>query len=254
MLRRFRALELPRLVPHYLVGLAVAWALKSFYSRAGAEDLSWILEPASRLAGLLGGITFEKETGAGWVSHEHGVIVGPACAGLNFLIIAFATCYFSVLHRFSRPAARAAWLPASLAAAFALTIVVNAQRIIATVHMKHWDIYGDVITPQRVHRAAGAVVYCFALLLFHEAIARIVPPRSASARLRAASPLVPVAWYLSVMLAGPILNRAWRNAPGEFLEHSVLVAACSLLAAAAFVMLRMRTKRRQAPPADEMRC
>lgn len=254
MLRRFIALELPRLVPHHLAGLAVAWALKAFNSRAGADDLNWILEPASRLAGLLGGIAFERETGAGWVSHEHGVIVGPACAGLNFLIIAFATCYFSVLHRLSRPAARAAWLPASLAAACALTIVVNAQRIIATVHLKHWDIYGEVITQHRVHRAAGAMIYCFALLLFHEAIVRIVPPRRGSAIVPAASPLVPIAWYLSVTLAGPILNRAWRNAPGEFLEHSVLVAACSLLAAATFVMLRARMKRRPVPPSDEVRC
>ncbi len=246
-LRDIRGRDLARLVPFYLAGFAVAWALKAFYSQAGADALSWILAPVAWLAGALGGIPFEREPHAGWVSHAHGVIVGPSCAGLNFLIIAFMTC-LSFVHRLSRTRARVAWLFASLAAAYVLTIVVNAQRVIATVHLRHWDIYGEVVTQQRAHRAAGALIYCFALLLFYEAIDRVFVLRGRSrAGVPETSPLVPVAWYLAVALGVPIINRAYVHDPAEFLEHGALVAAVSLLAAVSIIILRAGRMRRSGP-------
>ena len=237
-----RSGELPGLVPFYVAGLAVAWALKSFYSQAGADALSWILAPVAWLAGALGGILFEREPRAGWVCHAYGVIVGPSCAGLNFLIVAFATSYFGFVHRLSRWGARVAWLLASLAAAYLLAIVVNAQRVVATVHLRHWDIYDEVVTQQRVHRAAGAAIYCFALLLFHLAIDRAFRLRRGAAGLPPPSPLVPLGLYLSVALGVPIINRAWRHDPAEFLEHGALVAAVSLLATISVIIV-MRVRR-----------
>jgi len=235
--RDLRSRSLLDLVPSYIAGLTLAWALKSWYSQAGADGLNWILAPVAQLAGALGGIAFEREPRAGWVCHAYGVIVGPSCAGLNFLIVAFTTSYFGFVHRLSHWGARAAWLLASLVAAYLLAIVVNAQRVIATVHLRHWDIYGEVVTQQRVHRAAGAAIYCFALLLFHQAIDRVFRLRRRAPGLPPPSPLVPVVLYLSVALGVPILNRAYRHEPAEFLEHGALVVAVSLLAAISVIIV-----------------
>ncbi|MGH7339284.1 MAG: exosortase K, partial [Candidatus Rokuibacteriota bacterium] len=70
-----------RTTPFLGLGLLVAWGLKSLFSRAGADDLGWILAPTCRLAELLSDVEFEREFGAGWVDHTHRMIVGASCSG-----------------------------------------------------------------------------------------------------------------------------------------------------------------------------
>jgi len=81
--------------------LGLAYLLKAFYSRAGAGELLWILAPSAWVARYAGGIDLVYEQGAGFISHAHHMVVGPACAGVNFLIIAFLCLYFSFAKHFS---------------------------------------------------------------------------------------------------------------------------------------------------------
>src|SRR5262247_1434782 len=81
--------------------LGVALGLKAFYSRAGATELLWILAPSAWVARFLGGIDLVYEQGAGFISHTHHMVVGPACAGVNFLVICFLCLYFSFAQHFS---------------------------------------------------------------------------------------------------------------------------------------------------------
>src|SRR5689334_15999676 len=117
--------RLAGLTPFYAAGLLIAWLLKRYYSRAGAEDLDWILGPTARLTHLMSGATFEWLPGEGWVAHDHRFILAAGCAGLNFLVIAFCTLFFPMAHRLAGAAARAAWLAASLVLAAALTLLTN---------------------------------------------------------------------------------------------------------------------------------
>ncbi len=64
--------------------LCLAVGVKAFYSRAGADDLLWVLAPSAWLARLVGGVDLVYEPGAGFISHAHRLVVGPACAGVNF--------------------------------------------------------------------------------------------------------------------------------------------------------------------------
>ena len=99
----------------YAVGLLAALGLKYYYSIAGADDLGWILTPVARLAGLLGEIHFQWEPHAGFVSHSSEVIIAPACAGINFLIICFSTIYFTFVGGLRGTGVKCAWFGASLA-------------------------------------------------------------------------------------------------------------------------------------------
>ena len=234
----------------YGAGFLVALSLKLFYSRAGADELSWILAPTSLLAELLTGDHFQREPRAGWISHSGRMILGPSCAGVNFLIIAFSAFFFSFVGRLKSPAGRGLWLLTSLGGAYVLTLATNTLRIIAAIRLHEMDIYGGLLTPQRVHRAEGTVVYCIALLLGYlfaeRALARFgaLPPGRP-----AFSPWVPLGWYVGMALGVPLLVRAYRGGDGPFVEHAALVLLVCL--SLALVLCAPRIARHGCASADE---
>jgi exosortase K len=231
--RRFRRL------PFVVLALLAAWGLKTYHSRAGADDLGWLLEPTCRLASVLSGARFEHEAGAGWVNHEARLIVGAGCSGMNFLIILFLTIVFAALDRVGGAAARALCLPASLAAAWGLTIAANAARILVALQLLPLDLEDSVLTAARLHRAAGALVYCVTLVLAHLVVERAFdrfgrpgPPRTLP------QTVAPLGWYLAVVIGLPLLNQAWRRDTGMFLEHAALALAVALLVGASIAAAR----------------
>ena len=244
---RTRGKGAARGVPFYALGVLLALGLKEFYARAGADDLGWILAPTTGLAGLLSGIRFEHEAGAGWISHAHHMIVGPACAGLNFLIIAFSTLFFSFLHRLDRPASRALWLAVSLAAAFLLAIVTNAIRIVAAIFLHDQDVHGVLLCPAGVHRLEGVIVYLASLLLAYLTVERLFDRfRGAAPGRGLPSAFVPLSWYAAIALGVPLLHRGYGHDGGRFLEHAgVVLAVCAVMALIAFAIGRLA--RRPAP-------
>jgi hypothetical protein len=74
---------LNRIKQHWTAWFAVglAFSLKAYYSRAGADELLWVLAPSAWLAQFVGGIDLVYEQGAGFISHTHHMVVGPAGAG-----------------------------------------------------------------------------------------------------------------------------------------------------------------------------
>ncbi len=221
-----------RLLPACGAGLLVAAGIKWFTSRAGADDLVWILAPTARLASALSCVDFERELRAGWVSHEARMILGPGCSGMNFMIIAFSTFFFSYVARL-RPSLRWGWLGASLVASYLLTVTANAVRVVAAIHLHRVDMYGQIVTPERAHRLAGVVIYCSSLLLAFLAAERLFMGG------RRRSALVPMGWYLAFVIGLPLANRAHVLRPALFLEHAaVVLAVCAILAAAALCLPR----------------
>ncbi len=81
----------------YILALLIAWGLKYHYSRSGSDELAWVLAPTAGLVELISGIQFENEAHTGFVSQGSRIIIAPACAGINFLIIAFCMATFSGL-------------------------------------------------------------------------------------------------------------------------------------------------------------
>lgn len=228
-----------RLFPLYFVGLLAAGGLKLFYSRAGADMLAWVLAPTAGLAQLLTGLEFEREAGAGWINHSHRMILGPGCAGVNFMIISLMTFFFSFLHRFRASPGRWAWLAASAGIAYALTIFTNALRIVAAIHLYGMDIYGGLLTREGVHRGAGAVIYCSSLLFGYLALECLLsggrPPR---ARVGLVAVLQPFGWYLAITLGVPLVRQSFGSDVAGFSDHAIPVVLVCLGVALAGVPLR----------------
>jgi exosortase K len=216
--------------------LLFAVGLKYYYSQAGSDELGWILRPTARLVELFSGIRFEEEVHAGFISLGRRILIAPACAGVNFFIIAFCMAVFSGLRRIEQGTLKGLWLPASVAGAYLLTTFVNALRIIVSIYSYDADVYSGWITPERVHRLEGVLIYFFFLSLFYRIIETSLRRFSTGARdisrpkraqsghggwMLAAS--VPLFWYLLVTVAVPLLNG------GRFAEHSAMVVACCLI-------------------------
>jgi len=148
-------------VAYYLLILLAAWGLKYHYSRAGAEELAWVLVPTAGLVELIGGIQFAYEAHTGFISRECRIIIAPACAGVNFLIIAFCMAAFSELHAFARHRAKLVWLCSGLLSAYLLTIIANAIRILISIYSHQINLQTGWLTAARVHRLEGIVIYFF---------------------------------------------------------------------------------------------
>lgn len=224
-----------------VAGAAVAYALKAFFSGANADDLAWVLGPTCWVAGALGGITFTHEAGAGYISHDQQLVVGTACSGLNFLIACFATLFFSFVHRPRRTLARAAWLPASLMLAWLATVATNALRVMLAGPLYHAEIYTAFMTPLRVHRLMGTIVYCTSLFVVHALAMRAWKALGSSPRWttdggtkrdwrRSARWLrSPVVFYLGIALAVPLARRGLHGVDAHVLEHAGTVVGTVIL-------------------------
>ena len=235
----------------YVAGAAIAYALKAFFSAANADDLRWVLAPTCWLAGWLGGMTFTHEAGAGYISHDQQLVVGTACSGLNFLIACFATLFLAFVHHPRRGLTRVAWLPASLALAWAATVSTNAIRVMVAGPLYQADIYGAMVTPLRVHRLMGTLLYCTSLFVIHGTAARIwKAPAPGDARgaprsgglLRILRPLrSPLAFYLGIAIGVPLVRSGLHDA--RLVEHAgSVVGTVVLLLGAAAVAKRLANR------------
>jgi len=213
----------------FLVALAAAFALKRFYSTASAADLRFVLAPTAWLVEVAGGHRFDW-TSAGYLSTELRFIIAPVCAGVNFLIVAFAALVLDFV-RPARPARRnLAILLASAAAACATTVVANALRILITIPLWSQGVSFGWLTGARLHELVGVVVFLGMLLLLHLAARRL-----ARAPVHLFVPLLP---YAGMMLVVPLVRGAAQRP--EFWGHAGIVTCALLAAGAAGVALRRR--------------
>ena len=240
----------------YLFALLIAFGLKYHYSRAGSDDLLWILRPTAGLVEYLSGIKFENEANTGFVSQGYRTIIAPSCAGINFLIMAFCMAVFAGIRVIKHCRLKHLWLVASLVCAYILTIAVNTLRIIAAIYSYNSDIYFSWITPARVHRLEGIVIYFFFLCLFYMIIIRMVhrirqravsKPMSAIGNVcakndyfkRACSGLIPLFWYGLITLGVPVFTGAFRENGSRFKEHSWTVIWASFAVLAVIFLIQL---------------
>ena len=244
----------------YITALFIALGLKYHYSRAGSGDLVWVLGPTAGLVEYISGIQFDSEANTGFVSREYRIIIAPSCAGINFLIVVFCMAVFSGIHVIKHPGSKLLWLAASLVCAYILAIAVNTLRIIASIYSYGADIYVGWITPARVHRLEGIVIYFFFLCLFYMIIIKtvhrirqaaggkkITAARFCSGQTNysrwACTGLIPLFWYGLITLGVPLLSGAFQVNGSRFKEHSWTVICASVAVLAVIFLIQLLHRR-----------
>jgi len=214
--------------------LLAAYGLKLAYSRASAADLDWILEPTARAVGWLRGETLTFSPGAGWVAPDGSYFIAPACAGVNFMILALTVSVLGFSHRLRSPGARLSWWLFSLIGAYAFTIAVNTLRIVASVELHRLGPVAG-LTPGQMHRLLGAVLYLGALWSLFGVLDRLTFQGVENGSRLAAGFLVAGA-YLGMTVVVPLLT----GHPGaRYAEHAMMVSLITLL----FVAYRLASVR-----------
>jgi len=217
------------------LALLAAFALKRAYSTAGADQLAWVLAPSCWLASHAG-LSLVQEPGAGFISHVPRMVVGPPCAGLNFMVVAWLALYWSAQARFGGARAKLGWLLASGLAAYLATIATNGARIVLAAHLFDATFYAGMISKAQVHRLLGVALYCSVLLVACHAAQRVTRAAAAHPLQR----LAPLAWYVAVALVVPFVNRAFVRGPERFAEHALsTLAAVGLVAGLAAGLRRL---------------
>ncbi len=229
-----------------MVILLFTVGLKYHYSQACSDDLAWILGPTADLVEIISGIQFEKEAHSGYISYAHRIIIAPACAGVNFFIIAFCMAVFSGILQIRHRWLKFLWLTASAVSSYLLTIFVNALRIILSIYSYKADIYSGWITAQRLHRMEGTLIYFFFLCLFYMIIKKVIRYyrlKESARRTRGhrgrfiqsdtlrwmLSDSVPLFWYSLMTLVIPLLNASYNGNEAQFVEHSWMVISGCLI-------------------------
>ncbi|MCC8023765.1 MAG: exosortase K [Clostridium sp.] len=251
---------------YYLLGFALILGMKYFYSRAGANELKWILTPTAWWVRHLSGIPFEYETDVGYINYNFRFIIAASCSGVQFMMIAVAALIFSFVHRMETTKKGLAWVAFSLGISYLFTIFVNGLRIIVSIYLPLYagrpEIHRGPLTPERLHTLIGISVYFTALFTLYqiaELISRSVSQRSekpgeannAPQPLPSYSGLLwkcipPVFWYFAIVLGIPFLNRAYEHDRTKFMEYAVLMAAVCVTVTALYclaVILRRRLGR-----------
>ena len=193
----------------------VAFGLKRHYADAPTDALSWILTPTAHLVSAVTGVVFSAVPGEGYFSAERMFLIEKACAGVNFMIAAFAMVASALVHRARSVRDGAAVVGVSLLASYLTAVLVNTVRIVIAMWLAVHPVTFASLTAADIHRLEGIVVYFGGLLLLYEVVQRI--DRRASVFRYA----VPLGVYYLVTLGVPLANGS--SLTEAFLTHALAV-------------------------------
>ena len=199
----------------------IAWGLKRHYAESRVDDLWWILSPTAQAVHLMTGTVFAAVPGEGYFSRERLFLIEKSCAGINFMIAAFAMVAFALLHRVRSATAGAGVLAVSLLASYAAAVIVNTVRISIAMWLADHPVTQSTLTAADVHRLEGIIVYFGGLMLLHELVRR-------ADRISVRQLALPLACYYAITLAVPFLNGS-AQAGDVFLRHALVVLLVPLV-------------------------
>lgn len=225
-----------------VLSFLVMLALKDFYTEATAQQLGWILAPTARVVSWLTGAHPVWESGVGYADFSRGMIIAPACAGINFMIMMFGLAAFCGIRQIRHLPQMMAFLAVCLLLAYAAALGVNSLRIALSMTLYQVDTHIAWLTPARVHRLAGIGLYLTALGLFFMGLRPIIHAfrrrfdhfagdqgRKEQAAGHPWPFWLPFAWYLLGAVGVPLANLAFHRPLPGFIEHCATVVAFVIL-------------------------
>jgi len=206
--------------------IAGAIAIKWCFADADADQLDWLLRPASHLVRLCSGLSFTPLPGQGYYNAAQEILIAPACSGLNFFLILLATGWCLAI-RCPPPSRMGWWFLGIAAGAYGFGLAVNTGRILLAIFLYHQQIAWGSFNPERLHRLEGVLVYYLCLCLFAMFLSALLR----GCRQRAANVAAPSRPHHGLLIAGlyllftlgiPLLNGAAAR-PALFIEHGLTV-------------------------------
>lgn len=234
------------LISGEIAAAVVIILIMSYFCRTSDSDaLKWILAPTAWWAGILGGIYFEYLPHQGYVNYFHRFLIAPSCAGSRFMLLTFLMLAFSFrLSDYYKENINMRkeylWFGFSIVFSYISTVFVNGIRIVASVYLpdilEREHLMDGWLTPDRLHTLIGTVTYFSFLCVIYLAACWL---RGRSEK--CGGLLVPVFWYLLIVLALPFIKRMYHNEWEGFGQYAVLiVSVCGSVYVLLMVVGRIR--------------
>lgn len=220
------------------VAFLLAGLLKHHYSQASAEELRWILQPTTWLTSWFVHGEFAFRAGEGYLNREQSVLISPACAGVNFMVVALLSLVLGYSARFDSWRQRGGWCAASLGLAYLATLLVNTLRISLSVAVAHLAARVTGLTFQSVHRLLGVLIYLAGLVCLCLAVRLWLSSRGRAPD-KSGGLLLALGCYTAVTLLVPLLGGAAHNP--EYWAHAAPVSVVVGVSAALLFAARGRT-------------
>jgi exosortase K len=212
----------------YLIAAATMFALKQHYSAACADQLQWMLRPVAWIVARADAMAYAWRAGVGYVRTDQFITIAPACAGVNFFIMAYGLSIFAFLHQRHTMGGKVLWLFGAWIPAYGLSIAVNALRIVWAIRLYDHQVAWGWLTPERLHCAAGVGIYFSALGLYYAVLRRIMA-RSDQGTQTLKHCWLPWIWYVTGAWAVPVTHQLYRNGHWPAVEYGLMVMGVSAM-------------------------
>ena len=225
--------------------------IMNYFSRTNDSDmLKWILAPTARWASILGGMYFEYLPHQGYVNYFYQFVIAPSCAGSRFMLLTFLMLVSFRLPAFwsgdrkRKMQKEYLWFGFCIAFSYLATIFVNGIRIVVSVYLpdivEKRHLMSGWLTSGRLHTLIGTGTYFTFLCLIYLTAARIhgqifgrmeriflLPDSTPECFTEHKKLIVPVFWYLLIVLAIPLIKRMYHNDWKGFGQYAaVIVGVC----------------------------
>ncbi|MCM1049602.1 MAG: exosortase K [Clostridiales bacterium] len=250
-------------LPLYIFTIIIALTMRYISKINDSDALLWILSPTAQWVSILSGIQFEYLSHMGFVNHFYKFLIAPECSGCRFMLIVFLMLIFSFLYRIKSAKSGYIWFGVSIVFSYVYTILVNGIRIAASIYvpivLENMGLIGGGLTQDRLHMIIGTATYfsfmCAAYPLADFACRRfLMQPEKEPIMLQSSEKesvtlqssyfaehshrfLIPVFWYLLVVLIIPFARRLYRQDWEGFAQYTVLIiGVCFVIAFARYMI------------------
>lgn len=233
----------------YIPAILAVLAVKVYYRTADSEQLFWILAPTTKWVQILSGISFEKITQVGYVSHEYRFIIAPSCSGVRFLLIAFVMIVFTFVPIVDSMRKKVCWLGFSTIFSYIATIFVNGIRITVSIYLPlalaGKKVLPAWITAEQLHTMIGTAVYFSMLFVIYYLAGKLCKQFFMGIETVQKTTIgrffIPVFWYFAMVLGIPAIGRLYRGDWSGFWQYTLLVTGiCMLIVLFLWLTVRIR--------------
>lgn len=156
------------LIIYILIFIMVA-VMKVLYANSSVDQLLFILNPVSKITGFVFNKSFEYIQSLGYYNRELGVMISKECSGINYFIVMLSMLLLFSLNRFKTRGSKIIFLVFSAVISYAITIISNVSRIIASIYVLGLIDIGNTKFYNIAHQSIGITVYITYLILVNMA-------------------------------------------------------------------------------------
>ncbi|MTI32397.1 exosortase K [Xanthovirga aplysinae] len=149
--------------PYYLCVLLLVVVFKFYFRHADNDAFLFLLQPTNHIISFIMGSPSIYSNDRGFFHEQLNMVIDKSCSGFTFWNLCYTLILFNLLNNIRTNRKKLVLFPLALLAGYALTVFVNASRILLLLFLQR---YID-ISLGWVHEALGSFIYLSFLIFLY---------------------------------------------------------------------------------------